>query len=140
MVVAVLGVLSTFAIPYLMNALHRGKQKQTMSELRSIATALETYNIDNGTYPNVDGSVAVLLAPLQPTYMRFVPTTDGWAHDMLYAKLDFQADGADYILWSLGRDGQDDGNDGEGGRTTDLDADIVIFDGRFTQWPAGTQR
>ena len=126
-------------IPNFLNSLQRGKQKRTMMDLRSTATALESYSIDHTSYPIVDGTAALLLEPLQPAYMKVVPTLDGWGNSVLYAKLDPDADGADYILWSLGRDGNDDGNNGDDGETSDLDADIVIFDGRFTQWPGGVQ-
>ena len=36
--------------------------------------------------------------------------------------------------------GGDDGNNGDDGPTHDLTADIVIFDGRFTQYPEGLQQ
>jgi general secretion pathway protein G len=139
-VVVVISLLAAIGIPGLLNALDRGKQKRTMSDLRSIATALESYAVDHSRYPDAQGSANLLVQPLAENYMRMVPTTDGWGRAMLYSSLDPQADGAEYILWSLGADGQDDGNDGNAGETTDIDADIVIFDGHFAQWPAGIQR
>jgi len=139
-VVVVIGLLASIAIPGLMNGLHRGRQKRTMSDLRTIATALDAYAVDHGHYPSGEGTAALLIQPLSTHFMRLVPTTDGWDHVIRYAKLDPVDTGEDYILWSLGRDGIDDGNDGTDGETNDLDSDIVIFNGRFTQWPAGIQR
>ena len=138
-VVAVIGIIASIAIPNLLNAIQRGKQKRTVGDLRSVATALESYAIDHGSYPNVTGLTSGLRRSLQPNYMKMVPVEDGWGHTTLYSVLDPAADGGAYILWSLGKDGQDDGNNGDDGETHSLNADIVIFDGQFTQWPEGTQ-
>ena len=87
-VVAIIGLVAALAIPNLLNAIQRSKQKRTMSDLRAIATALESYAVDNNSYPDIDGLTDVLIVPLQPNYMRNVPTTDAWGHNTLYAKLD----------------------------------------------------
>ena len=50
-VVAIIGIIAAIAIPNLLNAVHRGKQKRTMAELRTICTAVESYQIDNGLIP-----------------------------------------------------------------------------------------
>jgi prepilin-type N-terminal cleavage/methylation domain-containing protein len=50
-VIAIIGILAAIAIPNLLNAVQRGKQKRTMSDMRALATAVEAYAVDNNTYP-----------------------------------------------------------------------------------------
>ncbi len=50
-VIAIIGILAAIAIPNLLNAVQRGKQKRTMSDMRALATAIEAYAVDNNIYP-----------------------------------------------------------------------------------------
>ncbi|MBI3447802.1 MAG: prepilin-type N-terminal cleavage/methylation domain-containing protein, partial [Acidobacteria bacterium] len=50
-VVAIIGIIAAIAIPNLLNAIDRGKQKRTMSDMRSVGTAVESYAVDNNFYP-----------------------------------------------------------------------------------------
>ena len=50
-VIAIIGILAAIAIPNLLNAVQRGKQKRTMSDMRALATAVEAYAVDNNNYP-----------------------------------------------------------------------------------------
>ena len=50
-VIAIIGILAAIAIPNLLNAVQRGKQKRTMSDMRALATAVEAYAVDNNLYP-----------------------------------------------------------------------------------------
>ena len=50
-VVAIIGILAAIAIPNFLNAQVRAKVSRAESEMRNIATALETYYIDNNAYP-----------------------------------------------------------------------------------------
>src|SRR6476660_5636480 len=50
-VIAIIGILAAIAIPNLLNAVQRGKQKRTMSDMRALATAVEAYAVDNNQYP-----------------------------------------------------------------------------------------
>ena len=51
-VVAIIGIIAAIAIPNLLNAIDRGKQKRTMADLRSMGTSIEEYSIDNNFYPD----------------------------------------------------------------------------------------
>ena len=90
-VIAIIGILAAIAIPNLLNAVQRGKQKRTMSDMRAVATAIESYAVDNNYYPAAatcnaglfTGGTAVPLGlssftNLQPTYIAQVPRQDGW--------------------------------------------------------------
>ncbi|HEX9688445.1 MAG TPA: prepilin-type N-terminal cleavage/methylation domain-containing protein, partial [Thermoanaerobaculia bacterium] len=95
-VIAIIGILAAIAIPNLLNAVQRGKQKRTMADFRSLATALEAYAVDNNYYPAgscstgafttaasaamTDGSLTVLV----PTYIAQPPRLDGWGKYSFY--------------------------------------------------------
>ncbi len=49
--VIIIGIIAAIAIPNLLSAKQRANQKQTMGDLRSIGTAVETYQIDFNIYP-----------------------------------------------------------------------------------------
>ncbi len=71
-VVAIIGIIAAIAIPNLLNAIDRGKQKRTMADMRSIGTAVESYSIDFNFYPvysgPVDGSSGGL--SIEPVYIK----------------------------------------------------------------------
>jgi type II secretory pathway pseudopilin PulG len=50
-VVPIIAVLAAIAIPNFLEAQTRAKVSRTMSDMRSLATAIEAYAVDNNTYP-----------------------------------------------------------------------------------------
>ncbi len=50
-VVAIIAILSAIAIPNYLAAQTRSKVSRARAELSTLATALESYNVDNNTYP-----------------------------------------------------------------------------------------
>ena len=93
-VIAIIGILAAIAIPNLLNAVQRGKQKRTMSDMRALATAIEAYAVDNNVYPaatctaGIYTTTAVTLATtsftnLTPTYIAQPPKVDGWGQFLL---------------------------------------------------------
>src|SRR2546423_11292970 len=83
------------AIPNLLNALQRGKQKRTMADMRDLAIAMETYNTDNNVYPPAttcatpaEGTPAAVgsgsFTLLKPTYIAVPPVQDGWKNFLKY--------------------------------------------------------
>jgi general secretion pathway protein G len=140
-VVAIIGIIVAIAIPNLLNAIQRAKQKRSMADIRSIGTAAETYAIDFNRYPSAAGFTVPSGAFLptttvgagnfanlvQPTYIKVLPLKDGWANYFFYEA----ANGAqDYALSSSGKNGAQDSSI-VGGPTSDFNADIVFFDGQF---------
>jgi hypothetical protein len=117
-----------------------GAQKRTMGDVRSIAIAVESYKVDNGAVPGpTEGYVPVnYLRPfVQPTYIRVLPTTDGWDRPILY-----WSDGVHYRIVSNGRDGRPDGPYEDvvaGTAISSLDGDILFADGMFIRFPQGPQ-
>ena len=133
-VVAIIGIIAAIAIPNLLNAIDRGKQKRTMADVRSLGTAVESYAVDNNFYPKVN-SYGAVTPFLMPIYIKTTPTADGWNKAW-----EFQGDttnGVDYTLISRAKDGIASAI--TGGTTADFDCDIIFSNGQFFQWPQGTQ-
>lgn len=130
-VVAIVGIIAAIAIPNLLNALDRGKQKRTMADLRSLATAVEQYSVDLTIYPTANG-IAPLKGILEPVFLRDAPIVDAWGHDFVVASTS-----TDYTLGSGGKDGG--ALNFIGGQTTNFNDAIIFANGQFVQWPEGTQ-
>jgi general secretion pathway protein G len=134
---ATAGVVAAIAVPNMLNAINRGRQKRTMADMRTVATAIEAYNVDNNVYPGpTDGWVGVdtLNQDLVPDYLSSLPVNDGWDHPFL-----FWSDGSSYRLVSPGKDGETSRDwlgEVESEETTDFSADIVYGDGMFMVWPS----
>ena len=138
-VVAIIGIIAAIAIPNLLNAIDRGKQKRTMADMRSIGTAVESYSIDFNFYPvfsgPVDGSSAGL--GIEPVYIKRAPARDGWNGLMQYECVD----GSVYTVQSYAKGNANEGLvSATGGPTQDFAADIFFSNGVFVQWPEGQQR
>src|SRR5262245_12201277 len=135
-VVAIIGIIAAIAIPNLLNAIDRGKQKRTMADMRSIGTAIESYAVDNNFYPKgMSNSVAAgIAAHVAPIYIKTVPPTDGWQNIW---DCDSTNTRPQYTITSSAKDGTQGTNNR--GTTTDLNSDIVFANGQFFQWPQGTQ-
>ena len=135
-VVAIIGIIAAIAIPNLLNAIDRGKQKRTMADMRSIGTAIESYAVDNNFYPKsmANAGSATISGFVSPIYMKTVPTTDGWQNNW---DCDSTANGTQYTITSYAKDGTQGTN--PGGTTQDFTCDIVFANGQFFQWPQGTQ-
>lgn len=145
-VIAIIGILAAIAIPNLLNAVQRGKQKRTMSDMRALATAVEAYAVDNNNYPaaacnaglyttGTENALATnSFTNLTPTYIAQPPKTDGWGRFMKYS---LDGTSSHYRIRSSGRDNTDASF--VCGTTTNFNDDIVYADGTFIQWPEGTQ-
>jgi len=136
-VVAIIGIIAAIAIPNLLNAIDRGKQKRTMADMRSIGTAIESYAVDNNFYPKgmSDATAAGISTHVSPIYIKTVPTTDGWNNAW---DVDSDATGALYTITSAAKDATQAGSN-PGGQTQEFACDIVFASGQFFQWPQGTQ-
>jgi type II secretion system protein G len=155
-VVAIIGILAAIAIPNLLTAMQRSKQKRTMADMRSIATAWEARATDMNRY-NAAGALSSLATAsvdvsddlavsLTPTYIKSLPQKDGWSNN--YEFLTEAAMGETgtpanvYVIWSPGKNGAFEASspaDADGGATTDFNADIIYSNGSFVQYPEGIQ-
>jgi hypothetical protein len=104
-----------------------------MSDMRSIATALEAYAKDRDSYPS-GASFSVIIASIQPNYIRKAPTRDAWGHDFYYAA---GPDGQSYTLVSAGADGVARSETwATAGGLDNFNDDAVLASGAFARtWP-----
>ncbi len=125
------GMVAAIAIPNMLNAVERGRTKRSMADMRSMATSMEAYAVDNDHYPPLQGWVdpGALAAVVSPTYIRTVPAIDGWDHPYKVF-----SDGQHYAIVSAGPNGVVDHEwTPPIDATVDLSAtdDIVYADGTF---------
>ena len=137
-VVAIIGIIAAIAIPNLLNAINRGRQKRTMADIRTIGTACEAYAVDNSAYPAIATGVLDSLAPyVEPTYVKRAPRNDGWNYELRALSA---VDG--YTIAGAGRDKTFSDATLVGytlGTTTNMDCDICYSNGSFTVFPEGIQ-
>jgi len=146
-VVAIIGILAAIAIPNLLTAMQRSKQKRTMADMRTIATAWEAratdvnkYNAAGISIPGSTVSIAALAGKVEPTYIKVMPRKDGWSNNWSLAMdqaMNASAAAQVYMIRSYGKDGKADG--ATGGATTLFDCDIIYSNGSFVQYPEGVQ-
>jgi type II secretion system protein G len=135
-VVAIIGIIAAIAIPNLLNAIDRGKQKRTMADIRSIGTAIESYAIDNNFYPAATdiATLAAVGTSVAPIYIKVMPLQDGWRYDFYVNSV-----AVGYTLASGGKDGG--GITGvTWGATQGFNLPIVFMNGQFASWPEGVQQ
>lgn len=146
-VVAIIGILAAIAIPNLLTAMQRAKQKRTMSDMRAIATAWEARATDFNKY-NASGYTALTnvlttaqaISHLSPTYMRTIQTLDGWGTNYVFAMdkpLNDALGAQQYQIISYGKNAKADAT--SAGATTNFDCDIVYENGAFVVFPEGAQ-
>lgn len=150
-VVAIIGIIATIAIPNLLVAIQRARQRRTMADIRNMANAWESRNSDTGRY-NAAGQVngiegadqrittANLKSMLTPTYIKVLPEIDAWGTP--YQTFADQAFGSAtkkanvYAIISGGKDGIIEA-DPTTGPFTNFDCDIVYSNGVFLSYPDG---
>lgn len=143
-VVAIIGILAAIAIPNLMLAIQRAKQKKTMTNMRNIATAWEArasdfsgYNAAGIAGADISVPIADVAALIAPTYMRTVPLADAWGRTLqtyLDKAIGSVQIASRYVITSPGRDGVYDTSQPMGG-FTGFDCDIIYSNGAFLTYP-----
>ena len=111
-VLGILALLASIAIPVYRNALQRSRRNAAVAELRALHDALKLYAADRGSYPWFVGPRS--LSPLRPTYLK----DNAVLHNLANRRLDF------YIPWNF----LDEVDSGERGfslwATLDYDRDV----------------
>ena len=149
-VVAIIGIIAAIAIPNLLNAVQRAKQKRTMADMRSAASAWEAHAVDFNCYSATCGATCTypgtsvasgVFTMLSPTYIKSLPTKDGWQKAMGF-DVDATTSAQEYGIRSGGKDLTITSTTTYtcGTKTTDFDCDIVYTNGGFIQWPEGIQQ
>jgi type II secretory pathway pseudopilin PulG len=139
--VAIVGILAAIAIPNLLTALQRSRQKRTLADMRTVVTALEAYHAEHHRYPP-GHTTGELSSALAPTYLRALPSVDGWGTQLMYECWP-EGECTSYGIASAGGDKtfeHDSLQEYESqAKTTKFDADLVLVNGKFVQYPEGVQ-
>jgi general secretion pathway protein G len=147
-VVAIIGILAAIAIPNLLTALQRSRQKRSMADMRTIATAWEARATDTNSYaaagvavtwPALTADVTALGGMLAPTYIKKFPEYDGWGSKF---RIGIEAAGRNYSIMSYGADKVQNFTDTSAPGpiiTGDFDCDILFSLGNFLIYPEGIQ-
>lgn len=113
-VVAIIGLLAAYVGPRYVGQLDKSEVTAARTQIEAIARALESYRLDNGRYPSVElGLNALRQRPAnQPRwngpYLQKELPLDPWGNPYIYRPL--AANGRDFQLFSLGRDGRPGGS------------------------------
>jgi type II secretion system protein G len=134
-VVAIIGIVAAIAIPNLINAINKGRQKRTMADMRTIASAIGEYATDNNYYPRGQSDMNDVYDLVNPFYIKISVTEDGWRTPY---NVSSDPIGDSYSLISAGKNKAFETF--TGGTTQNFDCDIHHVNGSFTQWPDGTQQ
>src|SRR5438046_65083 len=132
-VVAIIGIIAAIAIPNLLNAIQRGKQKRTMADMRAVGTSVEAYAVDTNLYPSGASPVSTITTYVEPRYIKKLPVTDAWDAAFDYTSTDNQS----YTIVSYGKDNTDETV--ATGATTSFNNDIAFSQGQFIEFPEGAQ-
>ncbi len=141
-VIAIIGIVAAIAIPNLLTALQKGKQKSTMGDMRSIGTSIEEYITDNSAAPVANSTIANSLDHnwFHPFYIKTLPEKDAWGTDFQYESRGTELD--DYSIISWGRNKAAGGNVAVAAGTfydvtklSDFNNDIYYSGGQFTFGP-----
>lgn len=101
-VVAIIGIIASIAIPNLLIALQKGRQKASMADMKSVGTALEVYTTDNSMIPNTDLITLNTATYFVPFYIKVIPQIDAWGRLWVYERGPHPSD--QYSITSYGRD------------------------------------
>ena len=166
-VIAIIGIIAALLIPNLLDAIQKGKQKKTMSDMRTIGTSMFSWISDlaaqgaagqavtwNGTSIG-QAQYSTVLGILRPTptffYLQDVPQFDGWGNSYEFGLVNsWETDNR--LLFSgsasvsIGSPGRDSAFDtvpygdvitNTAFVATDYDQDIIWADGGFVRSPVG---
>lgn len=111
--VAIIGLLAAYVGPRYFTQIGRSEQAVAKSQIEGFAKALHTYRIDVGQYPSTqEGLSALMNAPTDTSrvakwrgpYLEKAVPLDPWSRP--YAYRSPGAQGEDFEISSLGKDGQ----------------------------------
>ena len=134
-VVAIIGIGAAIAIPNLLTAVQKSKQKATLGDLKTIGTAIESYVTDNLLAPSAIDDAG--FGGSRDFHIKNFPDTDAWGNGWLYSR---DASIRDvYSICSPGRGGIFEGFMQEGNyinnSLADFEKDIIFSIGIFVYGP-----
>jgi prepilin-type N-terminal cleavage/methylation domain-containing protein len=158
-IVVIIAILITILIPIFQSALQKTKQKTTMADMTDLAKAIMGYVTDNGSAPiSPNGALepdSQLVLDLTPMQKIAIDTRDHWGNPLrvwtgLSVAGNFGIDASevgsdDFLIQSLGRDGQDEGFSYDPADTAnnfyvvqeanDFSRDLILWNGGWIHAP-----
>ena len=115
-VVAIIGLLAAYVGPRYVAQLNKSEVTAARTQIEALAHALESYRLDNGSYPAAEiGLNALRNRPTNqprwngPYLQKDVPV-DPWGNAYFYRLSNAASSGRDFELLSFGRDGRAGGS------------------------------
>jgi general secretion pathway protein G len=111
-VVVIIGLLASYVGPRYFSQLGRSEVQAARAQLRALAQGVEQFRIDTGRFPSTsEGLTALQSAPpgvagWRGPYLRQAVPADPWGNPYRYRS---PADGHEFEIVSLGKDGQPGG-------------------------------
>jgi general secretion pathway protein G len=115
LVLVILGILAGIVVPKFAGTGERARKQAAAAQLNVFATALDLFEVDNGSYPRgKDGLQALVVKPRDASpawhqYLESVPL-DPWQHPYVY-ECPGKHRPTSYDLMSMGPDGRVGGDD-----------------------------
>ena len=119
-VMVILGLLTALVGPRMFGHVASSKIKAARAQIEMMGTALDTYRLDFGRYPNTDDGLVVLWSKPEDEkagsqwhgpYLKKKVDKDPWGNPYVYAA---PGEHGDYDLSSLGADGKAGGSGDDG--------------------------
>lgn len=114
-VLAIIALISVFAVPMYLNHLSRSRVQTAGIQIGQLGSILDFYRLDVGRYPTeAEGMEALLTAPAGidkwkgPYLKKRAALTDPWGEAYLYRS---PGEHGEYDLYSLGADRKEGGED-----------------------------
>lgn len=126
-VIIVLGMLAALVGPRILGRVSEAKGATARTQIELLGLALDSYRLDNGSYPTSEQGLAALneksaREPLPQNwrgpYLRKAIPADPWGRPYIY-RSPGESNPSAYDLFTLGRDGQPGG--------ADEDADLLSW-------------
>lgn len=115
LVIAILGILAAIIVPKFAGRTEQAKQAAAVSDIASIGTALDSYEVDNGSYPRGKNGLQDLINQPRDAQNWHGPYIkdlhdDPWGHPYMY-EYPGKNNANGYDLSSMGPDGQANNQD-----------------------------
>lgn len=115
-VMVILVLLASIVVTVSINRIEDARRAKALTDIKNMETALDLYKADTGNYPTTEQGLDALITPpsTPPVPVKWngpylkqkqVPL-DPWGNPYVY-----ESDGEDYVLFSVGKDGQRETND-----------------------------
>ena len=120
-VLIILGLIAAFAAPQVIKFVGGAKTDSARIQIERLSGVLDLYRLQVGRYPSDQGLIALIEPPADapnwdgPYLKKADSLIDPWGRPYLYR---FPGEHGDYDLYTLGADGQEDGEGEDKDRTS----------------------